>query len=520
MVLHIQNIKHCLHYRAYTTLVCITILFVGYTEISAQDQNKIDSLQYEINRQGESFELLLELALHYVDYDNPQAYRYVKKSYQYGKASGDSLKIVMSGRNMGIILNRLEKGDSALIVFGYILPIARRNKYSEHIARATNSIGVTLLFRARYQEALDYLFESYEERKQTGIPKEISIVLNNIGATFYKMKSYQKALFYFEECLKIRKVIHYNDDLATVQINAGLCKTFLKRYDEALENIWTGIEIAKSEGSRETLISGYYSLGVTYFELKQLKEAKACFEKSYLLARKYESKRFQADNLVYFARLKRISNLHLLAFDNLVSAAKICREHSYNELLITIYEELLRLQNRIPADSLTRYQQRYIVLKDSTYNAELRDNLIMLEARLKKEDHRTVMDNQAQILRLNEALIFKKEVTVWTISVVCAMITVLLAALYRINKFKKDANLSIEKSILLQTAALEESLLRLEGLHENKQVERENFLSGLNRHLRTIDGLSHIMNSSAHTIEIGSAAETLKRLVIVETKQF
>ena len=100
------------------------------------------------------------------------------------------------------------------------------------------------------------------------------------------------------------------------------------------------------------------------------------------------------------------------------------------------------------------------------------------------------------------------------------MITVLLAALYRINKFKKDANLSIEKSILLQTAALEESLLRLEGLHENKQVERENFLSGLSRHLRTIDGLSHIMNSSAHTIEIGSAAETLKRLVIVETKQF
>lgn len=503
----------------YTTVVYVTFLFVGYTEVSAQNQKKIDSLQYEINMHGENYSLLYAMAYQYTDYDNPKAYEYIRKCYRHAAQSGDSLKIVKSGWMMGVILNRLERGDSALLVFNNVLQIARRNKHDNYVSYITNSAGLTLMLRARYQEALQYLFESYEKRKQAGNEDEISLVLNNIGLAFYKMKSYQKALPYFEGCIKIKKTLPINYHVAMAHVNAGICKTFLQRYDEAIADIGAGIEIATSEGSSEILIGGYYSLGVTYFELKQLKKAETYFEKSYLLATKDDNKRFQADNLVYFAKLKRIKNLHSSALEYLVSATEICKEHSYNELLITVYEELLRLQNRIPADSLALYQQRYIVLKDSTYHAELRDNLIMLEARLKKEDHRTVMDNQAQILRLNEALIFKKEVTVWTISAVCVMITVLLAALYRINKFKKDANLSIEKSILLQTAALEESLLRLEGLHENKQVERENFLSGLNRHLRTIDGLSYIMNSTERPIEIDNATNALRKFVVFETKQ-
>lgn len=518
MIQRVQNVKHCPRHLPYY-LVCFLTLFIGFAEIKAQNQKKIDSLQYLINRHGENFELLCEMVYGYADFDNRKAYEYARKCYKHAALSGDSLRIVKSGWLMGEILNRLENGDSALQILNYVLPIARRNKYDKHTTNITNSIGLTLNVRARYQEALQYLFESYERRKRAGNQEEISIVINNIGISFYKMKSYQKALPYFEECIKIKKAHQLNYHLSTAYVNAGICKIFLQRYDEAIEDIWVGIALARAEDSNEALISGYYSLGVTYFEMKQLRKAQTFFEKSYSLAIEKENKRFQADNLVYFAKLKRIHNLPQPAFQYLVNAAKICREHSYNELLITVYEDLISLQNQFPADSLAKYQQRYIALKDSTYHAELRDNLIMLETRLRKQENKIIIDNQAQILQLDQVLISKNKLMVWAISVVFLMAAVLLVLLYRVNIFKKEANANIEKSILLQTAALRESLKHLQGRQETKQAEQNNFLSDLNTHFSTIEGLSHIMNSTFHTIKISNATRTFRKMVSLKVER-
>jgi len=496
------------------TLIVITL--TSLTAIARQSP-AIDSLENLLPvQQGMArFETLNLIAIEYTDVDNREAYRYARQLYPLSFALGDSLTIVKAGLRMGAILRRLEKTDSALRVLTYCMSIARRHQFIQELKFMTNSAGGIYTLQARYQLALSLLFESLEIRRTDQVDGDVGVAVGNIAVVYYKMKNYEKALEYFEQA------ITEGDDfnIANLMINRGTCKMFLNHEQQGLQDIWSGLKMKSAATLPNAMVNGYTGLGIGYFRLHNYKRSHVYLTKAIYYARKENNQRFIAEILVYFAKIEIVKGDFDKALDFLKEAEHFSTLNRYNELLITIYEEMIVALQAKSDSRISLYQQLLINLKQDVYNSDLRENLSLVESDLRKKENSLLLENQAQILRLNEALIDKNTVTVWTIIAVCFMIMVLLVALYRINKFKKDANASIEKSIQLQTAALEKSVLRLQGLQENKRVERYNFLSGLKRHLYTIDGLSYIMNSSAHPMEIRSAAETLRKLVVVETKQ-
>jgi hypothetical protein len=66
----------------------------------------------------------------------------------------------------------------------------------------------------------------------------------------------------------------------------------------------------------------------------------------------------------------------------------------------------LCMENRI--HDVAVYQELLINLKQEVYNSELRENLSLVESELRRKENSLLLENQAQLLRLNEALIGEK----------------------------------------------------------------------------------------------------------------
>src|SRR5687767_15096459 len=90
----------------------------------------------------------------------------------------DSLRIVRTGRIKSQALKRLGNIETAISLYNEILPTARRHYYLTELKAILNGLGSSYLFKANYDKALRFYFESLELRQRDGDKFEISIVLN------------------------------------------------------------------------------------------------------------------------------------------------------------------------------------------------------------------------------------------------------------------------------------------------------------------------------------------------------
>src|SRR5690606_31933677 len=132
--------------------------------------------------------------------------------------------------------------------------------------------------------------------------------LNNIGFVYFKLKNYEKALEYFLKSLEVKKQINDSFQLDRLYINIGLSNIHLGNFTEALSHIKEGLKVCGNNCSDEIIVEGEFGLGVANFNLKDHAAARTHFSNSYERAQKNEFKRWEAENLVYLARLELISN--------------------------------------------------------------------------------------------------------------------------------------------------------------------------------------------------------------------
>ena len=67
-----------------------------------------------------------------------------------------------------------------------------------------NGLAVAYTFKAEYDKALEYNFQSLVVREAEGDKAEISITLNNIGLVYFKLHNYEGALKYYNQMFKLK----------------------------------------------------------------------------------------------------------------------------------------------------------------------------------------------------------------------------------------------------------------------------------------------------------------------------
>jgi signal transduction histidine kinase/Tfp pilus assembly protein PilF len=433
----------------------------------------LDSLLDLLNNSSANFDLLFAVSYEYVGSDNQKALEYVNEAYRVARNNRDSLQIVKACRIKSSALRRLDRLDEAILVAQEGLAIARRNNYETEVKLFLNSLAIAYTFKAEFDKALDLHFQSLLLREKEGNKSEISITLNNIGLVYLKLANFKSAIEYFDRSIKLKKEINDTYDLDRALINLGLCYNQIGKFDESIKAIQEGLQICNNQCDEAVQIEGLFSLGSSYFNSGNIEDGRNFFQQSLNMSKSSNNKRFQAENLLFLSKIATIEGEFDSGFKLLADAEQIAESAGLNQLLLDIYQQFAQiLSKKDDYKTASRYQGKYISLKDSIYGAELIDNISRVETKFAERE------NIATIAAKEEALRKQRNLNL-AIAAIAVLSALLVFFLYRLNKISKKArqlldeqNKDLDKQVKARTMELEVANKSLEKAKD----ELDNFI--------------------------------------------
>ncbi len=437
----------------------------------------------------------LELGWQYLQHDDEEAFKYASHAYDLALQFGDTARLVKAGRVKGQALRRLNNLLESIKVLNAILPIATRNKLADERKKILNALAVSHTFRAQYDKALEYHFQSLVLREAQGNKAEISISLNNIGLVYFKLYNYEGALKYWTKCLELKKEVKDTVDLHMLYLNLGLCELQLKNYKEAKNYTAQALAICGERNcSDDVLISAEFNLGEASYRLKDFIDAGIHLNKSLANAIRTNDKRWQAENLVYLAQISIATNRYKEGIETLNRADSIARAGGFNQLSIDIYRNLSNVYTTMKDyKNVAIFQRRLIDLSDTLIGRQLVKNIAKIQSDYEERE------NIATIAS-NEVLIKQSR----NLNVAVTLIALLAGLLVRVlqignrNIKRVNAKLSEAKEVIQkQNFELENKNRELDVEVDKKTID----LARVNQSLKQVnDELDNFIYKTSHDI--------------------
>ncbi len=430
------------------TLILLAIIFLA-TISFAQDQIKIDSLNKILLSTSTSKRIdpLIQLAIAYSGTDDNKALVSLEEAYNLAVEYGDSSKIVKSGWIQGELWRKQELLDRATNRLVYILPIAKRNGFRKDHKRILNSLAVISTYKANYDVALEYNFQSLELREQDGDKAGMTIAYNNIGLNYFKLSNIDLALKFYNKALILKREIKDNYDLNTLLINIGLCHNKLADFKTAKEFFYEGLEFCKDNCDPSIEVQAFLGLGVSSYELKEWIEAKQFFEKSLIAAIKIQDKRNQVENLVSLSKVYFELKEFKLSKASLDQALEVLKSTSYKDPLISIYKQYSELaDNEKDFEKASNYRKLYIQLRDSIYSETLIKNLATIQTNFVEKENLATIEGNKMVIQL------QRQVNWFMIGMIVLLCGFVFLIFYQIkmtrrlnNKLQKEVDKATEE---------------------------------------------------------------------------
>ncbi len=431
-----------------STLLSIILSLAFHTFSQAQGQKEFDSLSVLLQEKSgiERFQPLFDLSKKLMDVNNEKALLYADESFGLAEKNGDSLKIVMAGRLTSQIYRRLGRLNEAITLLDQIKPVAKRNQFNDEYKSILNQFAIVYTFQANYDKALNYHFESLVLREKGGKLEEISMALNNIGFVYFKLRNYDNALKYYQKSLDAKRIVDDNHDLDRLLINIGLCYNQLEKFEEGRKYIKEGLAVCQESCSEQVLEEGKFGIGVSYFQQQDYDNAEKNFLESLNFAVKLNEPRWQAENLVYLAKINIDRKDFNKAKSHLKEAEIKAKPGGYSQLLIDTYRQYSILYNTTgDFEKASLYQQRYIQLKDSLIGEELVKNIAKVQTNYEERENIATIKSKQVIIDQQRDL----NVAIAVISFLAGLLILVLQRGNR-NIKRVNAKLSEAKEIIQQ----------------------------------------------------------------------
>jgi tetratricopeptide (TPR) repeat protein len=497
-------------------LITFSVGLVVSWSTFGQDINNVDSLKrLLIEKKGiERFDVLFELIREYGNsYKYEEALPYAKEAYQMAKLSGDSIKIVKSGRATGQIMARLELFKDSKAILNQILPVAYRNHLIDDLSIIYNSLGVTNTFLANYPEALKYLLQSLAIREKQSDKFALSVCFNNIGLIYYKLDDHAKALNYYLRSLSLKKEINTNHEIDALYINIGLCYTSLTEWDSARQNLAKGFEICKEQCSN-VLVIGYFGYGRLAFEQEKFDSAEFYLMKSYQKAIEENDNRYQAENLVMLAQIELYRRNFLIAEAYLMESEEKALREGYKHVLVYIYDTFSQLykEQKLYKKAST-FQQKHIDYKDSVINEKLANKLAVIQVEVEQQQNAIAIAHNNEIIK-------QQRTQTALVSIIAVLLAGLAFALFKIIRSKQEVNNKLDHKVSERTHELELSREALQRSYTEQNIFFYKTAKEIQAPLASLKGIGKTLSLDndgrdvlPYVSNIHMATEKLDRLV-------
>jgi tetratricopeptide (TPR) repeat protein len=467
--------------------------FLLWSVFPAKSQ-KIDSLKkiIDANVGQAKIEPIIEMARHWVLTDNHEALKWVKQASEIAVSTGDTANIVRTSRMVCQLHNRLSMDNESEKLLLKILPVARRHNLRVEHKKILNLLGIMFIFQAKYDQALRVFVEALGMHEEDRDLDGVSIIQSNMGLLYYKLKDYDKSLMYISKSMDLKKQINqlYNFDLLLG--NLSLCYAFKKDYLTA--KIFADSAMKECGGhlcNDNRKLENNYSLGIIHLGLKDISKANDHFLESYAIASRINNIRFQLDNIINLTEISILQNDGARATTYLKEAEELMDAGvPFKVEMIKIYGLFLKLYDRKKDYAkVTYYQQKYIQLKDSTYDEQLTNNLMRIEAEYLERENSARITTQRQTIALKEEIIKEKQllnIITGILTIVLVLLAMILVVRYR-NKQK--LNNLLDENVDERTRELQQTHEDLMRMAREREIHIARFSEDINRSMATINGL-------------------------------
>jgi signal transduction histidine kinase len=459
-----------------------------------------DSLVSQLNNSSnsEKCEIYFQLARKTLENDKLQALSYVENGQKLARVIGDSLKYVRGGRLKGQVLRRLDRLTEALNSYEEVINIARNNldnpEMFEEYKNTISSLAIVNTFLANYDKALNYNFQLLtivEKHKDLILESD---ALNNIGLVYFKLKNYDLSIRYYEGALKLKKDIGDDYNMERLLINIGLVYNQMLKFEEAEKYASLGLKSCSDQCDNQVKMEGLYALGMSLFGQKMFDKAKVNFLQSLTLADAINSKRFRAENLTFLGRIALQDddiNKAKVLFNEAIALSK---ESGYAEILINIYRNLSNYYYQAESfQDAAVYQERYIVLRDSTYNEAMIKNISQIQTNFAERENIATIAAKEKIIQQQRELSL-------AVIVIAFLAGLLVVVLQRTNRTIKRVNVQLSEA--KETIQEQNKLLESKNRYLDREVEEKtDDLERANQSLKQVnEELDNFIYKTSHDI--------------------
>ncbi|MBL7865263.1 MAG: tetratricopeptide repeat-containing sensor histidine kinase [Cyclobacteriaceae bacterium] len=424
------------------TLWCLVLACVA--PASAQDQKKIDSLRIELKEHGDRnrYKVLWELAYELFDGDNYEALEFAQMAHAYALKNGlDSMSIVQSGRLTGQLLRRVHKLEECIAILEKIRPIAARQGYDGELARILNTLALTHTFRAEYDKALEYHFQSLLLREKEGSQKNIGMAFHNIGLTYYKMGSFDLSVEYSLRALEVYRILEAKPDIVITLVNIGLSYNETSKFEAARSSFEEALDLCGVDCDDETIMQAEFGLGNAFYEQNYFGEANAHYRRSYELSVKEKDSRFIMENLLRLAKIALVQRNHGIAREYLDLAEKMPEKEAYREILKTYYQlEADYYSASSDYQRANTFLQKVNEVTDSIFSTDVIKNLTRVQTQYAQRENLAIIAAKDEVLALNERIIKQQQAVTVLLLIVVVLTTTLGIVIYRNYREIKAVN--------------------------------------------------------------------------------
>ncbi len=300
---------------------------------------------------------------------NRTAIKHHNKALAFYREMKNEDRQVLVLNELGIVYKNLSQYEKSIEIYTQGIEIAERIK-STRLADVYSNLAVVITFMKRYEQAIEYLFKSYELETDT-IGKQI--VLLNIGATYKDIGQDSLAMIYYQKALKVcddnNLPLYYRNEVLHNIANELVSK---KEYKKGLNYLFEIAEYEEKENNKRNLAYTYLSIASAYKTMQHYAKAIQFYNKS-----------------IAFSIETETNDQLLLAFTNLsdIYASK----KNYKKAL--------------------HYHKKYTSQKDSLFNIdkEKHNENLIAEFEADRKENEILLLKKEKTLQENEILLHKNE---------------------------------------------------------------------------------------------------------------
>ncbi len=366
-----------------------------------------------------------------------------KKPVEIGKKTNDKELLAGGLVNLGIIYSQLGELDSALYYFNASKIISTSIHDINGVMLCNENMTSVFYNKGEYDKALPVYFELLEYHVKNEKKLKVAMISHNIADIYMRIGEFKKSLSFFLKAATIRKELSDKKGLAQTFRGLGQLHLNQKNYDQASKYFNDAASEYKNIEYQKGVAASFMSIASIYLEEKKFSAAEKLYDSAqiiyekakdkialsdllmhktslYVEQKKYSQARITADNaltikkelqdkssmaqIYYF--LSEIS-LNTLLYDEALRYAnlgwKLAEGTNSQTILVDLAEILMKIYIKLQNNTLAlEFANKLITLKDSLYNKEKTEAMILSEMRWQTKDQQEKINKLEQEQKVNQ----------------------------------------------------------------------------------------------------------------------